>query len=97
MFRTRHSQDKIKQSQKKYGQVILEFTFCMIVLFFMVYGVIMVFRWTGVDLAERRRAHNQMLLSPINKDWIDLQDGPMNQIKPYFFDVEPMNATKSPY
>jgi hypothetical protein len=82
---------------KSGGQVILEFTFCMIVLFFMIYGVIMVFRWTGVDLAERRRAHMRVLKGSITKDWTDIHDGPIKQIKPYFFDAAPLNAVKSPY
>ena len=87
---------KGKKNLRK-AQVVLEFTFCMIVLFFMIYGVIMVFRWTGVDLAERRRAHTRILTQGINKNWHDLEDGPMAQIRPHFFDIEPMNATKSPY
>ncbi len=86
-----------EKSKLKDGQVILEFTFCMIVLFFMIYGVIMVFRWTGVDLAERRRAHTRILTQGIDKNWHDLEDGPMKQIRPYFFSIAPMNATQSPY
>ncbi len=90
-------QKKIDNKNKHYGQVMLEFTFCMIILFFMMYGVIMIFRWTGVDLAERRRAHNTALKTTVIKDWVNIIDGPLGQMSPYFFDVLPMNATLSPY
>ena len=44
------------------GQVILEFTFCMIIVFLMIYGVTKVFFWTGRDLAARREAHDAVLI-----------------------------------
>jgi len=43
------------------GQALMEFSFCMIVVLLMIYGTIMVFRWTGLDLAERRAAHDRSL------------------------------------
>ena len=61
------------------GQVILEFTFCMVVLMLMIYGVFMVFAWTGKDLAERRRAHEDVLFSA-------------RQVDPYFYKPIKMNA-----
>ena len=48
-----------KKDSVFFGQVTIEFTFCMVVVMLMVYGVIMVFRWTGVDLADRRIAHEK--------------------------------------
>jgi Flp pilus assembly protein TadG len=50
----------MEQKNKK-GQVILEFMFCMFVLFFMIYGIIEIFRWTGTDMAQARRAHEDLL------------------------------------
>ena len=66
------------------GQVILEFTFCMIVILIMLYGVIKVFHWTGSDLVERQRAHTKTLL-------VNTLD-PREQIDPYFYAPIKMNA-----
>jgi len=46
------------------GQVMLEFIFSMIIILLMIFGTMMVFRWTGLDLAERRIAHDSLLTSP---------------------------------
>lgn len=43
------------------GQSTIEFTFALIVIFFIVYGLIKVFAWGGFDLAERRWAHEKQL------------------------------------
>ena len=36
------------------AQSTIEFTFAMIAIMFLVYGMVMVFRWAGMDLANRR-------------------------------------------
>jgi hypothetical protein len=93
---------------KNNGQVIIEFTFCMIIILLMIYGLMMVFRWTGVDLAERRRAHDTVLMQDINVDYggcavfnsmsgVCLQEmpqwsGPLKQIDPYFYVPMKINA-----
>ena len=51
---------------KRKAQVMLEFAFCMIILFLMMYGIIMVFRWVGLDLGQRRKAHEAVLEAPID-------------------------------
>ena len=51
------------------AQVSIEFMFCMIIVFLLIYGVLMIFRWTGLDLLERRRAHDSLLYKPIVQDW----------------------------
>ena len=56
------------------GQVILEFTFCMIVILIMMYGVIKVFHWTGRDIVARQRAHETTLFANVS---------PRKQIDPY--------------
>jgi len=47
---------------------MLEFTFCMIVLLLMMYGMMMVFRWVGLDLAERRQSHERVLTQEITEE-----------------------------
>ena len=54
----------IRATRKK-GQVMLEFAFCMVVLFLMMYGLIMVFRWVGLDLGQRQQAHDTLLRTDI--------------------------------
>ena len=66
------------------GQVILEFTFCMIVILIMIYGVIKVFHWAGKDVVERQRAHDAVLL--------DSDLSPREQIDPRFYAPVKMNA-----
>ena len=39
------------------AQVFIEFTFCMIIIFLIIYGLTQILIWTGVDIAERRRAN----------------------------------------
>ena len=36
------------------AQSTIEFTFAVIVIMFLIYGMIQVFRWAGMDLANRR-------------------------------------------
>jgi hypothetical protein len=43
------------------GQSTIEFTFAMIVTLILVYALFMVFRWAGLDLAERRMSHERLL------------------------------------
>ena len=51
---------------RRKGQVMLEFAFCMIILFLMMYGIIMVFRWVGLDLGQRQQAHEAVLTAGID-------------------------------
>ena len=43
------------------AQSTIEFTFAVIVIMFLIFGMIRVFRWTGMDLANRRYAHDAVL------------------------------------
>ncbi|MDE2221704.1 MAG: hypothetical protein KGK03_01395 [Candidatus Omnitrophica bacterium] len=36
------------------AQSTIEFTFAVVVTMFLIYGLVMVFRWAGLDLANRR-------------------------------------------
>lgn len=85
---------------------MLEFTFCMIILFLMMYAMIMIFRWTGLDLGQRQQAHEAQLVSEIDPNYgepgvflmgvsvmgVSVNRGPLNQIDPYFYSPTPMNA-----
>ena len=53
------------------GQSTIEFTFAMIVIVFLIFGMIMVFRWAGMDLANRRVVQDQTLALPLNSDLSD--------------------------
>ena len=59
------------------GQAIIEFTFCMIVIMIMIYGIIEVLRWTGEDIAERRITHQDVLT--------DAALTPTQQVEPDFY------------
>ncbi len=86
---------------------MLEFAFCMVVLFLMMYGLIMVFRWVGLDLGQRQQAHDALLTTDIVESyggcvaydmwgvctaWSTEADGPLRQIDPYFYKPTRMNA-----
>lgn len=75
------------KSQK--GQMMMEFIFSMMVIFFMVYSTVQIFRWIGLDLAERRKAHDDKLLIGVAED----KSGPLSQIDPIFYDPLPLDAT----
>lgn len=51
------------------GQAIIEFTFCMVIALLMIYGTMMLFRWGGIDLAERRIAYDETLTQNIIEDY----------------------------
>lgn len=53
------------------AQVMMEFIFCMVILFLMIFAVIRALRWAGVDMVERRRAHDALLTSDIDESWSD--------------------------
>ena len=69
------------------GQSIMEFTFCMIVVLIMLYSTAMVFRWTGMDLAERRIAYERSSSFNIVEDYgvtclLYNEENPQGCIKP---------------
>ena len=73
----------ITEETDSHGQVILEFTFCMIVILLMIFAVAKVFIWTGRDLVERRIAHDNVLIGAST---------PLEEIDPYFFTPTKLNA-----
>ncbi len=81
---------EIKNTTKR-AQVIIEYTFCMIIVFLMIYAAIKIFRWTGLDLAERRKNHDAVLISNIDRN-DGSTGGPLKQIDPYFSRPIKMNT-----
>ena len=80
---------------KKYqneGQVFIEFTFCFVVILLMLFSIIMVLRWAGVDLAQRRRAHDETIVRGSVPDGRTDARVPMRQMDPYFYNPVKMNA-----
>ncbi|MDO8579978.1 MAG: pilus assembly protein [Candidatus Omnitrophota bacterium] len=82
---TLYSPPTPKPLDQKKGQVILEFSFSMMVVLLLMFGTIMVFRWTGLDLVARQKSHDALLF---NEDLT-----PEEQIDPFFHAPLPMNAT----
>jgi len=47
------------------AQSTVEFTFAMIAIIFLIYGMVQVFRWAGMDLANRRVAQDIAMTTPV--------------------------------
>ena len=50
--------------QCRRGQMTMEFTFSMVMIMLMIFALVMVFRWSGMDIAERRLSHDEVLTDP---------------------------------
>ena len=50
-----------QNKRNKRGQSTIEFTFAMTVALIMLFALLMVFRWVGLDLADRRFTHDRTL------------------------------------
>jgi len=74
------------------GQTMIEFTFCMIVTMLMLYSTIMIFRWAGLDIVNRRKAHEALLNTGVAETYPTVGDGPQKQISRYFYRPMPMKA-----
>ena len=79
------------EMMKKTGQVILEYTFCLIVILLFLYGVIMALRWAGLSLAQRRVDHETTLTQDINENWVTFFYGPGRQVSSDFAQPVRMN------
>ena len=75
------------------AQVLIEFTFCMIVIFLMIYALMKIFLWTGSDLSERRAAHDAALIrNDIVTSYTISRDSPLKQVDSYFYRPGRINA-----
>lgn len=70
--------------KKKNAQAVIEFTFGMILVLLMVYALMSIFRWNGVSLAERRMAHENVLIANVEYNFGSAGSSPEKQIDPYF-------------
>ena len=61
----------------KRAQSTIEFTFAMVIVLLMIFGIIRIFRWLALDLSDRRIAHDRMLQNT--------SLSPKQQITPNFY------------
>ena len=66
------------------GQSMVEFTFAMMATLILIFALLMVFRWAGMDLAERRFAHEDLLTDNTLR--------PEQQLNPDFFKPRKIGA-----
>lgn len=74
--------------KKKTAQVTLEFTFSMILVLLLMYGVIRVMGWLALTLAERRVAHDFSLTKQTDvENWQNIykDPSPLLQLQPEFY------------
>ena len=45
------------------AQSTIEFTFAMVAIMFLIYGMIQIFRWAGMDLANRRVIQDSSIIN----------------------------------
>ena len=69
------------------GQSTIEFTFAMIVIIFLIYGMVRVFRWAGMDLANRRVAQDITITAAYTG-----KQGPAVQLDPDFYRSQSMDS-----
>ena len=70
--------------EKTTGQASVEFVFAMIAVIFLIYGLVRVFGWAGMDLAERAFVHEQSLTNG--------ELSPQQQLNPDFYRPRRINA-----
>ena len=72
------------QRLKNNGQSTIEFTFAMMVTLILVFALFMVFRWVGLDLANRRFTHDRTLTNDALR--------PEQQLTPDFYKPRKLDA-----
>ncbi len=53
-IRTNEGAEMIMLGKSIKAQSTVEFTFAVVVIMFLIYGMVQVFRWAGIDLAQRQ-------------------------------------------
>ena len=71
------------------AQSTIEFTFAMVVSMFLIFGMVMLFRWAGMDLANRRLAQDRSLTTTAA---IVNNSVPLTQLSPDSIDALPIDA-----
>ena len=87
---SRMSMSNSKKLQRS-AQTTLEFTFSLIIILLLLYSCVMIFRWAGVSLMERRVAHDSVLTESIDESWVVYNSGPLKQLKKDFYKPDDMN------
>lgn len=74
------------------GQATLEFTLVMAAVVLLILALARVFTWTGRDMAQRRKAHDDILMEDCGSD----PGGcPLRQLRDVFFVSNRIEATAS--
>ena len=70
--------------QNKKAQATVEFTFAVVVIMFIIYGMVQMFRWAGMDLAQRRYLQDRSIttLDFVNGDPSSQLDSDINIVQP---------------
>jgi hypothetical protein len=69
------------------AQSTIEFTFAMIVIVLLMFCMVKVFRWVGLDLADRRFQQDATLTANPPSG-----SGPEVQLDPNFYTAQPLSA-----
>lgn len=85
-----------QSASKPKGQTMIEFTFCMIIVFLMVFSLTKVFQWSGRELTARRLGHDSRLTytdASLTRSYTSAADSEqIAQISPFFSSGVDMNA-----
>lgn len=79
---------KMNVKSKIQGQTMIEFTFCIIVTILFMHALYVIFKWSSVDFAHRRIAHDETLLVEIDENWSSPAGSPLRQLDENFFQSE---------
>lgn len=75
---------RLYSRRKDRGQATIEFTFAMTLTLILMFALAMVFRWVGLDLADRRFAHEKLLTNTALR--------PEQQLNPDFYRPRKIDA-----
>jgi len=82
-----------KRRIKMEGQVMIEFTFSIIIVFLMIYSLTKIFEWSGKEFTDKRIQHDQVLRSTNNRSYTSAADSEqIQQISPFYSNGADMNA-----
>ena len=78
------------------GQATIEFTFTMVIVVLLLFGMIQVAVWSGMDLADRRKAHEDFLTTTsIRQGGVKKEIYGKEQTNPTFYYSSPIGAAVS--
>ena len=80
----------MKGHENSKAQSTIEFTFALIATMFLVFGMVQVFHWAGMDLAQRRYMQDSTITTPVLKS--DNGGDPSIQLNSDVDQAQPMAA-----